>query len=169
MPSRQDLQDSRWAVPVVASGGIGGRRESKNSWQTASGGRCPHYFRKPGLTRFATFDYNFSHVAHEGLARWLWKPLHCGFRNAEVFLLGGHRGDSRSGSKRHLRSKEMLVLSRRPGEEIVINGNIRLRVVEVDGNRVRLGVVAPRSVSVDRSEVHERRRAVVGEELACAR
>jgi carbon storage regulator len=63
----------------------------------------------------------------------------------------------------------MLVLSRRPGEEIVINGNIRLRVVEVDGNRVRLGVVAPRSVTVDRSEVYERRRGVVGEELACAR
>jgi carbon storage regulator len=63
----------------------------------------------------------------------------------------------------------MLVLSRRLGEEIVINGNIRLRVVEVDGNRVRLGVVAPRNVTVDRSEVHDRRRAAVGDELACAR
>jgi carbon storage regulator len=63
----------------------------------------------------------------------------------------------------------MLVLSRRPGEEIVINGNIRLRVVEVDGNRVRLGVEAPLDVTVDRSEVHDRRRACAGEALGCAR
>ena len=51
----------------------------------------------------------------------------------------------------------MLVLSRRIGEEIVINDNIRVTVVAVKGDRVRLGVVAPRDVNVDRSEVHERR------------
>lgn len=51
----------------------------------------------------------------------------------------------------------MLVLSRRVGEEIVINDNIRVTVVAVKGDRVRLGIVAPRDVTVDRSEVHERR------------
>ena len=51
----------------------------------------------------------------------------------------------------------MLVLSRRVGEEIVINDNIRVTVVAVKGDRVRIGVVAPRDVAVDRSEVHERR------------
>src|SRR2546430_15491817 len=51
----------------------------------------------------------------------------------------------------------MLVLSRRVGEEIIINDNIRVTVVAVKGDRVRLGVVAPRDVTVDRSEVHERR------------
>jgi len=51
----------------------------------------------------------------------------------------------------------MLVLSRRIGEEIVINDNIRVTVVAVKGDRVRLGIVAPRDVSVDRSEVRERR------------
>ena len=51
----------------------------------------------------------------------------------------------------------MLVLSRRVGEEIVINDNIRVTVVAVHGDRVRLGIVAPRDVAVDRSEVHERR------------
>lgn len=61
----------------------------------------------------------------------------------------------------------MLVLSRRVGEEIVINDNIRVTVVAVKGDRVRLGIVAPRDVNVDRSEVHERRMqfavpAVVG-------
>jgi carbon storage regulator len=51
----------------------------------------------------------------------------------------------------------MLVLSRRIGEEIVINDNIRVTIVAVKGDRVRLGIVAPRDVTVDRSEVHERR------------
>ncbi|HEX3151382.1 MAG TPA: carbon storage regulator [Gemmataceae bacterium] len=52
----------------------------------------------------------------------------------------------------------MLVLSRRIGEEIIINGNIRVTVVASKGDRVRLGIVAPRDVTVDRSEVHDRRR-----------
>ena len=52
----------------------------------------------------------------------------------------------------------MLVLSRRIGEEIVLNDNIRVTVVAVKGDRVRLGIVAPRDVTVDRAEVHERRR-----------
>jgi len=52
----------------------------------------------------------------------------------------------------------MLVLSRRIGEQIVIANNIRVTIVDVNGDRVRLGVTAPQSVTVDRSEVHERRR-----------
>ena len=51
----------------------------------------------------------------------------------------------------------MLVLSRRIGEEIIINENVRVTVVAVKGDRVRLGIVAPRDVNVDRSEIHERR------------
>ncbi len=52
----------------------------------------------------------------------------------------------------------MLVLSRRIGEEIVIDGNIRVVVTGVQGDRVRLGVFAPLSVCVERKEVHERRQ-----------
>jgi carbon storage regulator len=52
----------------------------------------------------------------------------------------------------------MLVLTRRIGEEIVIGEKIRVILVEVLPGRVRLGVVAPASVTVDREEVHERRR-----------
>ena len=52
----------------------------------------------------------------------------------------------------------MLALTRRIGEEIVIDGNIRVMVVAVKGDKVRLGISAPASVTVDRSEVHERRR-----------
>ena len=51
----------------------------------------------------------------------------------------------------------MLVLTRRLGEEIVINNNIRVKVVMVQGDKVRLGISAPTTVLVDRSEVHERR------------
>ncbi len=51
----------------------------------------------------------------------------------------------------------MLVLTRRIGEQLVIDGNIRVMVVAVNGDKVRLGTNAPPSVTVDRSEVHERR------------
>ncbi len=51
----------------------------------------------------------------------------------------------------------MLVLSRRIGEEIVIDGNIRVTIVNVQGNKVRIGITAPPDVAVDRQEVHERR------------
>jgi carbon storage regulator len=51
----------------------------------------------------------------------------------------------------------MLVLSRRVGEEIVIDECVRVVVVAVQGDRVRLGINAPPAVRVDRHEVHERR------------
>lgn len=51
----------------------------------------------------------------------------------------------------------MLVLTRRIGEEIVIDGNIRVVVTAVFGDKVRLGIIAPPSVPVDRKEVHDRR------------
>jgi carbon storage regulator len=52
----------------------------------------------------------------------------------------------------------MLVLTRRTGEEIVIDGNIRLTVISVKGDRIRIGIDAPPSVVVDRQEIHERRK-----------
>lgn len=57
----------------------------------------------------------------------------------------------------------MLVLTTRIGEDLVIGDNIHIAVLEVRGGRAILGVKAPRSVSIDRSEVHQRRTA---EELA---
>jgi carbon storage regulator len=51
----------------------------------------------------------------------------------------------------------MLVLTRKIGEEIVIDGNIRVTVLDVKGGKVRLGVKAPAEISVDREEVHQRR------------
>jgi len=49
----------------------------------------------------------------------------------------------------------MLILSRREGETIVIDGNIRVTVMEVRGDQVRIGIEAPRSVSVHRQEVFD--------------
>jgi carbon storage regulator len=51
----------------------------------------------------------------------------------------------------------MLVLTRRIGERIVIGGEIRITIVEVTGERVRLGIAAPKNVRVDREEVYQRR------------
>ena len=51
----------------------------------------------------------------------------------------------------------MLVLTRRVGEEIVIDGGIRVLVVGAQGDRVRIGVAAPNHVRIDRREIHERR------------
>lgn len=52
----------------------------------------------------------------------------------------------------------MLVLSRKVGEDIVIGDSIRITVVEMRGGKVRIGVVAPRDVVVDRKEVHDARQ-----------
>jgi len=53
----------------------------------------------------------------------------------------------------------MLVLTRRIGEQIVIDGVIYVTVVAIRGDKARLGISAPPSVRVDRAEVHERRWA----------
>lgn len=50
----------------------------------------------------------------------------------------------------------MLVLSRAKNEEIVIGGNIVVTVVGIGGGDVRLGITAPKDVSVHRREVQER-------------
>lgn len=46
-----------------------------------------------------------------------------------------------------------LVFSRRPGQKFVVDGNIEITVVRVNGNKVRLGVRAPLSVQIVRSEL----------------
>lgn len=48
----------------------------------------------------------------------------------------------------------MLVLSRKKDEKIVIGDNITLMVIEIRGDKVRLGIDAPKEVSVHREEVY---------------
>lgn len=59
----------------------------------------------------------------------------------------------------------MLVLTRRVGQSLVIGDTIVLRVLEVKGDVVRIGVDAPREVKVHRQEVHD---AVVAANRAAA-
>jgi len=49
----------------------------------------------------------------------------------------------------------MLVLSRKKNESIIINNDIKIVVVEIRGDKVRLGVEAPREVPVHRQEVYD--------------
>ncbi|MCL4104772.1 UNVERIFIED_CONTAM: hypothetical protein GTU68_034211 [Idotea baltica] len=49
----------------------------------------------------------------------------------------------------------MLVLSRKKGESIVIGDNIVLTIVEVRGDKIRLGIEAPREVPVHRQEIRD--------------
>ena len=51
----------------------------------------------------------------------------------------------------------MLVLTRKEGQQLVINSDIVVTVVSCGNGRVRLGVKAPQHVSVDRGEIHERK------------
>ena len=49
----------------------------------------------------------------------------------------------------------MLILSRKAGERVVIDGGIEVEIVQVRGNRVKIGFVAPRSVTIHREEIQE--------------
>lgn len=50
----------------------------------------------------------------------------------------------------------MLILTRHPGEEVSIGGDISILVMEIKGKRVRLGFTAPRALTIHRREVQER-------------
>jgi len=49
----------------------------------------------------------------------------------------------------------MLILSRKAGEQILIGEDIEIVVLEVRGDRVRLGFTAPRYVPIVRAEIHQ--------------
>lgn len=48
----------------------------------------------------------------------------------------------------------MLALSRKKGEALVINNNIEVTVLEVKGDQVKIGISAPKEVSIYRKEVY---------------
>jgi carbon storage regulator len=53
------------------------------------------------------------------------------------------------------RGAAMLVLSRKKNESIIINDNITVTVIEIRGDKVRIGIEAPKDVTVHRREVYE--------------
>ena len=47
----------------------------------------------------------------------------------------------------------MLILTRKPDETLVIDQHIRVHVMSVNGNQVRIGIEAPKNMEVDREEI----------------
>jgi carbon storage regulator len=60
----------------------------------------------------------------------------------------------------------MLVLTRKAGEVITIGDNIQVRVLAIKGGQVRIGIEAPRQVSVNREEVLRSRVDPTGMQLS---
>jgi len=58
----------------------------------------------------------------------------------------------------------MLVLTRKIGEQIIIDGNIHVTIVAINGGKVRIGIEAPEFVRVDRAEVHQRRAELTADQ-----
>lgn len=59
----------------------------------------------------------------------------------------------------------MLIITRRPGEKIMLGEDVSIQVMEIVGNQVRIGIQAPKSVPVYREEIWE---AVKAENKAAA-
>ena len=60
----------------------------------------------------------------------------------------------------------MLVLTRRPGEDIVIGDNIVVTVTEIRGDNVRIAIEAPRAIKIYRGEIY---KAIVSENKEAAK
>lgn len=60
----------------------------------------------------------------------------------------------------------MLVLSRKKNQQIVIGDDVTVTVVEIRGDKVRLGIVAPKEVPVHRKEVYDKIHGLADEEPA---
>lgn len=54
----------------------------------------------------------------------------------------------------------MLVLSRRVDQKIMITGNIVITIIEIRGDKVRLGFEAPKEIIIDRHEIYLRKQKV---------
>ena len=57
----------------------------------------------------------------------------------------------------------MLILTRKIGQDIIIDGKTVMTILEIDRGKIRIGIVAPPEVVVDRREVHERKQMEDGE------
>lgn len=49
----------------------------------------------------------------------------------------------------------MLVLNRKPGESIILGDNIEIKILEIQDGKIKLGIEAPREVSILRKEVYD--------------
>ena len=58
----------------------------------------------------------------------------------------------------------MLILTRRISESVIIGDNVKITVLGVKGNQVRLGIDAPKSVTVHREEIFQRIQGEAGKD-----
>jgi len=58
----------------------------------------------------------------------------------------------------------MLVLTRRLGEAITIGNDVKIIVVDIDGNQVKLGIEAPRHIEIYREELFEKIKGITFDE-----
>jgi carbon storage regulator len=127
---------------------LGGQLKSKPTWSDAS-----------GCSTTSAFFLTFSVGGHCVLEM---EVTECAMANCDVFshafhgLIARHILGSNSISARRI--AKMLVLSRKNCESVVIDGGIIVTVLAVNGNVVRLGIEAPKEVSIHRSELYERIR-----------
>ena len=49
----------------------------------------------------------------------------------------------------------MLALSRKTGEGLIIDGNIEIKVLEIQGDKVKIGIQAPKEIGIYREEIYE--------------
>ena len=59
----------------------------------------------------------------------------------------------------------MLILTRKVGESVLIGNDISITILSVRGNQVKLGVQAPKEVSVHREEIYQRIKQMKDEQL----
>ena len=52
----------------------------------------------------------------------------------------------------------MLALTRKKGDSIIINDNIEVTILDIQGDQVRLGINAPRDITIHRKEIYEQIR-----------
>lgn len=50
----------------------------------------------------------------------------------------------------------MLILSRKKDESIIIDGNIEIKIVEIEDGKVKIGIEAPRNIEIMRKEIYKR-------------
>ncbi len=74
---------------------------------------------------------------------------------ADSKCVGTRQTNENSPQKSNSRKNQMLVLSRKVGEKLVIDGNITVEVVRIQGNRITLGLVAPADVKILRGELNQ--------------
>ena len=50
---------------------------------------------------------------------------------------------------------DMLVLNRKPGESIIVGDNIEIKILEIQDGKIKIGIEAPRDVSILRKEIYD--------------